>query len=202
MDAELARARCGRAALGPAWHCESAAQLCSTRPGQPSTFEASFIQHLSAYNSLRQVSLSRATKQLMPTPRGRRPLCTVPCYKGMASRAGAGRQPVPVPGHGPARHGPARDLTSRVTASRWPRRGDVTRGRDHRPPALPPGPLPNRCPLFGVRRCARAPTGLCHGLRALIQRSPRSGRYTAMRDQTREEHWRRGLAQPPGKERA
>ena len=25
------------------------------------------------------------------------PFCTVPCYKGMASRAGAGRQPVPVP---------------------------------------------------------------------------------------------------------
>ena len=43
-----------------------------------------------------------------------------------ASRAGAGRQPAPVPRHGPARHGPARDVTSWVTASRWPRRG----GRD------------------------------------------------------------------------
>ena len=74
--------------------------------------------------------------------------------------AGAGRQPVPVPGHGSARHGPARDVTSRVTASRWPCRGVVTMGRDHRPPALSPGPLPNRCPLFGVRRCARAPTGV------------------------------------------
>ena len=53
------------------------------------------------------------------------------------SRAGAGRQPVPVAGHGPARDGPARDVTNRVTASRWPRRGDcdVTRGRDHRPTA-------------------------------------------------------------------
>ena len=77
------------------------------------------------------------------------------------SRAGAGRQPFPVPGHGPAR----RDVTSRVTASRW---GDVTRRRDHRPPALQPGPLPNRCPLFGVRRCAWAgqwaPTEVCQGL--------------------------------------
>ena len=110
--------------------------------------------------------------------------------------AGGGRQPVPVPGHGPARHGPARDVTSRVTASRWSRRGDVTRARDHGPPARPPGPLPDRCPPFGVRRCARAPTDVCQGLRALTQRSPRSGRIAAMRVQTREAHWRRGLAQP------
>ena len=34
-------------------------------------------------------------------------LCTVPCNKRMASRAGAGRQPVPAPGHGAARLGPA-----------------------------------------------------------------------------------------------
>ena len=129
-------------------------------------------------------------------------LCTVPCYKGMASRAGAGRQPVPAPGHGPARLGPARIVTSRVTASRWPRRGDVTRGRDHRPPALPPGPLPNRVSLFGVRRCARAPTGVCQGPRALTQRSPRTGRFAAMRVQPREAHWRRGLAQPPSLGRA
>ena len=37
---------------------------------------------------------------------------------------------------------------------------------------------------------------------ALTQRSPRSGRFTAMRGRTREAHWRRGLAQPPCKERA
>ena len=106
----------------------------------------------------------------------------------------SGISPFPVPGLG---YGPARDVTSRVTASRWPRRGDVTSGRDHRPPALPPGPLPNRYPLFGVRRCARAPTGVCQGLRALTQRSPRSGRFTVMRLQTCEAHWWRGLAQPP-----
>ena len=57
-------------------------------------------------------------------------------------------------------------------------------------------------PLFGVRRCARAPTGVCQGLRALTQRTPRSGRFTAMRVQTREAHWRRGLAQPPIMDRA
>ena len=86
------------------------------------------------------------------------------------------------------RHGPARDVTSRVTASRRPCRADVTRGRDHHPLALPPGPLPNRFPLLGVRRCSRAHTGGCQGLRALTQRSPRSGRFTAMRFQTREVH--------------
>ena len=50
-----------------------------------------------------------------------------------------------------------------------------------RPPGL--GPLPNRCPLFGVRKCARAPTGVpvCQGVRALTQRSPRSGRFAARR---------------------
>ena len=69
--------------------------------------------------------------------------------------------------------GPPVKSRAGVTASRWPYRGDVTRGRDHRLPALPPGPLPNRCPLLGVCRCARAPTGLCQGLSALTQRSPR-----------------------------
>ena len=48
--------------------------------------------------------------------------CLAPALPS-ASRAGAGRQSVPAPGHGPARRGPARDVTSRVTASRWPRRG-------------------------------------------------------------------------------
>ena len=124
-------------------------------------------------------------------------LCTVPCYKGMASRAGAGRQPVPAPGHGPARLGPARNVTSRVTASRWPRRGDVTRGRDHRPPALPPGPYPivfhsseSAVVLGPLRGCVRA------------QRSPRTGSFAAMRVRPREAHRRRGLAQPPSLGRA
>ena len=101
----------------------------------------------------------------------------------------ASRQPVPVPGRGPARC-----VTSQVKVSRWPCRGDVTRGRNHRPPALPPGPLPNRCPLFGVCGCATAPTtGMCQGLLALTQRSPRSGRFMAMRVQNREAHRLRGL---------
>ena len=122
----------------------------------------------------------------------RPPPMASPLPVSSASRAGGGHQPVPVPGHGPAR-----DVTSRVMASRWPRRGDVTRGRNHRPLALPPGPLPNRCPLSGVCKCAT--TEVCQGLRALNQRPPR---FTAMRVQTREAHWRRGLAQAPSIERA
>ena len=88
--------------------------------------------------------------------------------------------------------GSARDVTS---LSLWPRRpvagggeGDVTRGRDHRRPALPPGLLPNSVLLFGVCRCARAPTGVCQGPRALTQRSPRSGRFATMRVRPREAH--------------
>ena len=72
------------------------------------------------------------------------------------------------------------------------------------PPALQPGlpgPLPNRYPLFGVCRCARAPTGVCQSLRALTQRSPRSDSFTAMRVQTRKVHWWRRLAQQPSLER-
>ena len=78
--------------------------------------------------------------------------------------------------------------------------GNVTRGRDLRPPALPPGPLPNRVSLFRVRRCARAPTGVCQGPgpRALTQRSSRLGRFAAMRVRPREAH----LAQPPSLGRA
>ena len=60
------------------------------------------------------------------------------------------------PPTGPRRAGPRRDKPGHgVTVATS---GNVTRGRDHRPPArvLPPGPLPNRCPLFGVCTCARA----------------------------------------------
>ena len=53
----------------------------------------------------------------------RQPLTASPLPLPSASRAGAGRQPVPAPGHGPARLGPARDVTSRATESRWLRRG-------------------------------------------------------------------------------
>jgi hypothetical protein len=53
--------------------------------------------------------------------------------------------------------------------------GDVTRGRDHRPPALPPGP--RACCFHSTEYAggSRAPTGVCQGLRALTQRSPCSG---------------------------
>ena len=128
----------------------------------------------------------------------RQPLTASPLPLPSASRAGAGRQPVPAPGHGPARLGSARNVTSRVTASRWPRRGDVTRGRDHRPPALPPGPYPI---VFHSSESAGV-LGPLRGPRALTQRSPRTGRFAAMRVQPREAHRRRGLAQPPSLGRA
>ena len=120
-----------------------------------------------------------------------------------APRAAAGRQPRAVPVL--CRAGSRRDKQGHgVTVATLGERdqGPGFRGRDHRPPALPPGPLPNRCPLYGVSRCARTPTGVCQGLRALTQRSPRSGRFTAMRVQTSEAHWRRGLAQQPIMDRA
>ena len=43
---------------------------------------------------------------------------------------------------------------------------------------------------------------VCQGPLALTQRSPRMGRFAAMRVQPREEHRRRGLAQPPSLGRA
>ena len=142
--------------------------------------ERSCANHSASLLALFNLFVLRRSDQLQNFSAPRPPPTASPLPLLSASRAGAGRQPVPVLGHGPARHGPVRDVTSRVTVSRWPRRGNVTRDRDHRPPALPPGPLPNRCPLFGVRRCARAPTGVCQGLRVLTQRSPRSGRFTAI----------------------
>ena len=42
---------------------------------------------------------------------------------------------------GPTRAGPRRDKPGHGVTVATPE-GDVTRGRDHRPPALPPGPLP------------------------------------------------------------
>ena len=115
---------------------------------------------------------------------------------GLLGRSRASARSGPGTRAGPTWAGPQRDKPGHCVT--WPRRGgDVTRGRDHRPPALPPGPLPNRVSLFGVCRCARAPRGGCQGLRALTQRSPRSGRFAAMRVRPREVHRRRGLAQPP-----
>ena len=66
----------------------------------------------------------------------------------------------------------------------------------------PAWPQFQTCPVFGVStgRCARDP--VCQGLLALTQRSPRSGRFTATRVQTREANWRRGLDQPPSQDRA
>ena len=110
----------------------------------------------------------------------------------------SGRLPVPVPGHWQAPPRQAHAVTCRVTASRWPRRRDVTGGRDHNdrpygPQALPPGPLPKRVHSPNtVCRCVRAPTGVCEGLGALFQRCTSSGSFTARRGQTREAHWRRG----------
>ena len=59
----------------------------------------------------------------------------------LASRAGAGRQPMPAPGLGPARHGPARAVSRRSCRhGGHAGRGNTIRGRDHHSPALPPGP--------------------------------------------------------------
>ena len=93
-----------------------------------------------------------------------------------------GGQPVPIPGpsrwHGPARPGPACAMTCRVTASQWPRRGNVTRARgrhgDHRHAGstggAPVWPHPNvSTALFGVTVCRchgawpGAPTEVCQG---------------------------------------
>jgi hypothetical protein len=85
----------------------------------------------------------------------------------------------PDPGLGPLRfwdpgrpHGPARAVTSEVTVA-MPG-GDVTRGRDHRPPALPPGPRP----YVSTPRSKQVPGPLlsCQGPQALTQRASRLGR--------------------------
>ena len=102
---------------------------------------------------------------------------------GLSGRSRASARYGPGTRAGPtwAGPGPKRDKPGHGVTMATPGGGDVTMGRDHRPPALPPGPLPNRVSLVGVRRCARAPTGVCQGPRALTQRSPRSGRFAAMR---------------------
>ena len=100
---------------------------------------------------------------------------------GLSGRSRASARSGPGTRAGPSWAGPHRDKPGHGVTVATP--GDVTRGRDHRPPALPPSPLPNRVSLLGVRRCARAPTGVCQGPRALTQRSPRTGRFAATRVQ-------------------
>jgi hypothetical protein len=59
-----------------------------------------------------------------------------PCPSLLTFRAGTGPMPAPVQGSGPpGSPEPARPETGKVTVA-------VTRGRDHRPSALPPGPRP------------------------------------------------------------
>ena len=53
-------------------------------------------------------------------------------------------------------------------------------GRDRRPPALPPGAYPNVSTFRSLKVCW-GPYGGVSGRQALAQRSPRSGRFAAMR---------------------
>ena len=135
------------------------------------------------------------------------PQTALPLPITLASRAGAGRhsQPVPVPGPGPARPGTGRPGPARTGPQRdkpgygvtVASPGDVT--RDVIIVRLAPYPI-----IFHSSESAGVlgPLRVCKDLRALTHRSTRSDRFTAMRVQTREAHWRRGLAQPPSLERA